>query len=297
MSLAALSWAFAQKELSTAQKFVLVAIADAANYDGFCWPRQKHIAEKCNLGRQSINECIRALEKSGHLLVRRRFKKGGGKTSSIYMLNLPDLPLKGAFIAGDEIYLGGGNVVQSDIAMSARATTYVAESDNAMSSTPTTKKNPKSSNRKTNQTAAARLDVFALPEFIPQENWDRFVDHRKKIRKPMTDHAKDLMVKRLRSFHDAGWKLADLLDEAVRKGWQDVYISDAGPVKRVALDPLGGDAWSAALEMFFNGGTTPDGYGGTKKIKPGSWASKLGPPPGAPGCRVPIELLKRFTKC
>lgn len=53
---------------------------------------------------------------------------------------------------------------------------------------------------------------------------NNFKDHRKKIKKPMTDHAVDLLKKDLQKYApDDVQKQIELIDRAIMKGWQTVY--------------------------------------------------------------------------
>jgi hypothetical protein len=54
-----------------------------------------------------------------------------------------------------------------------------------------------------------------------------FCDHRKKLRKPMTDHAIDLFRKRLEELAPSNEeKQIELINTAIERGWQTVYIPD-----------------------------------------------------------------------
>ena len=61
-------------------------------------------------------------------------------------------------------------------------------------------------------------EVPELDEAIRQ-----FIQHRKQMKKPMTDHAVDLFVKRLDEMSDTVQGKISLINEAIRRGWMDVY--------------------------------------------------------------------------
>jgi len=65
--------------------------------------------------------------------------------------------------------------------------------------------------------------AFALPDWVPQAEWDAWVEMRKKKRNPPTDHAKDLAVKELDSLRSAGHDPKAVLDTATLKGWLSFY--------------------------------------------------------------------------
>jgi hypothetical protein len=62
-----------------------------------------------------------------------------------------------------------------------------------------------------------------LPDWLPAEKWQDFVDHRKAIRKPMTDKARERMLRHLSDLKAKGHDVLALIDTAIRSGWQDVY--------------------------------------------------------------------------
>jgi hypothetical protein len=62
-----------------------------------------------------------------------------------------------------------------------------------------------------------------LPDWIPRENWDGFVEMRQRIRKPMTPRAASLIIKKLERFMQTGQDVGAILDQSVVKSWQDVF--------------------------------------------------------------------------
>jgi hypothetical protein len=64
---------------------------------------------------------------------------------------------------------------------------------------------------------------FALPDWIDLSAWAGFVAMRVKIKKPMTDRAKQMLVTKLEAFKAAGADVAAILRQSEFKCWQDVY--------------------------------------------------------------------------
>jgi len=62
---------------------------------------------------------------------------------------------------------------------------------------------------------------FALPPWMPADAWKEFEEHRKKLRKPMTDRARQLIVAELEKLKPA--EPEELLAQSIRNGWQDVF--------------------------------------------------------------------------
>lgn len=79
---------------------------------------------------------------------------------------------------------------------------------------------------------------FELPAIISAETWANFEEHRKKLRKPMTDKARDLIVKEIMKL---GQDPDELLEQSIRKGWQDVFpLKDAPAAPKVEPEQVKG---------------------------------------------------------
>jgi hypothetical protein len=70
-------------KLPATRKLVLLALADAANDQGECYPSVTHLVGKCSLGERTIQEAISALEADG--FIRREFRTG---RATVYWLTL-----------------------------------------------------------------------------------------------------------------------------------------------------------------------------------------------------------------
>lgn len=69
---------------------------------------------------------------------------------------------------------------------------------------------------------------FLLPEWVPVEPWEGYLGMRVKMRKPMTDRAKALAVKKIDALRAKGYSPAALLDEATEKCWMSIYEPKSG---------------------------------------------------------------------
>lgn len=65
MSYQALSWAFKQDISPSTAKFVLVALANYADDDGYCFPGQKRLAEDTCQSERSVRSHLASLERRG----------------------------------------------------------------------------------------------------------------------------------------------------------------------------------------------------------------------------------------
>lgn len=79
------------------------------------------------------------------------------------------------------------------------------------------------------------LGIEKLPDLI--EAVDAFVEHRKKLKKPLTRRALKLNLKKAQDLTDgAVYGIIGLLDVAIEKGWQGIYKPKEEP-KRYEQEP------------------------------------------------------------
>ena len=77
--------------------------------------------------------------------------------------------------------------------------------------------------------------MISLPAWLPQENWDAFIEMRKKtIKKPPTDFALFLVLKELYDLKEAGQDPLACLNQSIVNGWADVYALKEKKAARVS---------------------------------------------------------------
>ncbi|MGB7815794.1 MAG: helix-turn-helix domain-containing protein [Methylotenera sp.] len=87
MSIAAMNWAW-QLRLKPTIKFVLMALADAADDDGYCWPSVTTLAIKTCMDARSVQRILKTLREDSLIQVKAQFRKDGSPTSNKYKLAL-----------------------------------------------------------------------------------------------------------------------------------------------------------------------------------------------------------------
>lgn len=88
MSLKALAWAWDQNDVSSAEKLVLLGLANYSNRDSsVAYPSVATLAKDCCLSESSVRRAVTSLERRSLLMVFEDLAKGGN-SSNIYVLNL-----------------------------------------------------------------------------------------------------------------------------------------------------------------------------------------------------------------
>jgi hypothetical protein len=85
------------------------------------------------------------------------------------------------------------------------------------------------------------LFEFSLPPFIKAESWNGFVEMRKRIKKPLTPRATDMLIKKLKTFHDERIDVNDCLDRSTFKNWTDVYRPEGDKPQHQIVELDSGD--------------------------------------------------------
>lgn len=65
--------------------------------------------------------------------------------------------------------------------------------------------------------------MFDLPEWVDTETWKDFEQMRKKIRKPLTDAARRLAIKKLVQLYREGHDPKDVLEQSILNAWQGLW--------------------------------------------------------------------------
>lgn len=89
MSLKAMTWAFAQP-LAGNEKVILLALADAADDFGICWPSVPNIASKAFVSERTVQRVIRDLIDGGYLSTVARSHENGRTAANKYLLQMAE---------------------------------------------------------------------------------------------------------------------------------------------------------------------------------------------------------------
>ena len=177
-----------REDLSSTQKLVLLSLADWANDEGLCWPSIERLAIKTSMAGRSVQRIIRDLESMG-------------------------------FVKRDEV-LGKGNRYWIHIPLTQchpcpSVTPPLTESH----PTPDTV-SPNTSKIHQLTTKYIRRE---LPDCIPADAWNGWVEMRKQRKKPLTDRAYNQAIEKLVAFMAKGQNITEVLDRSTMNGWTDLY--------------------------------------------------------------------------
>lgn len=88
MSIGAMNAVWKSDLEGTCHRFVLLALADRADDDGYCWPGVTNLMDKTGLSRSAVKRSIRHLEGLNLLSRAPRFTSEGDQDTNMYRINL-----------------------------------------------------------------------------------------------------------------------------------------------------------------------------------------------------------------
>jgi hypothetical protein len=65
---------------------------------------------------------------------------------------------------------------------------------------------------------------FDVPEWVPVDAWNGYIEMRAKKKKPMTDRAFLLAINELGRIKDAGTSVGQALDQSTMNGWTGIFM-------------------------------------------------------------------------
>lgn len=83
--------------------------------------------------------------------------------------------------------------------------------------------------RTTSTEAGSRTEpvvVVSLPEWMPLEPWQQYLEHRKALKRRLSPGAQKLTVSRIEKLRAQGHDPEKLLNLAVERGWQGIFAND-----------------------------------------------------------------------
>ena len=284
MSFDAIAWAMDQSISRSSAKFLLVALADCVNGSGVenmvCFPSIAHLARRSAQDEKTVQANLQRLREMGFIEDTGE-RRGATGQVIVYKLKTPKnggvadkvLTCKDPQISGETPTKTGALEIDETPPNFRDNTPKFPPKDPQISGeTPPktgegTTKEPvveqvmepvKSSGKR----KAAGLDATAieLPDWLPVEAWGMWVRDRADRKKPVTNAAAKLHLRKLETLRAGGHDPVLVIENAIENGWQGLYAAKDGSTKAVRQLGQGGvppcpfdrvfDAFDEALPML-----------------------------------------------
>lgn len=203
MSHKATSWLAELTGLTASEFRVLFHLCDCHNPSKGCFPQQSYLIDKAEVSNGTLNNVLSSLEEKGFLRrVRRVDDASKRQLSTLYILGCDDEPSPG---------IGDGAVSKK------RAEPSPIFDESRLQ--PTGDKPVIGTGKGTGKGARE-----VLCSLLSENVADDFVEHRKAIRKPLTQRAAELVVQKLAGCDDPD----AVVNASIMNGWQGVFPERGG---------------------------------------------------------------------
>jgi len=174
------------------------------------WPSQSRIASETGLSKPTVIKWLHHLNDLGWLITNKKFRvvSSGGQNyhHNEYMVSIPDQRLN-ELTAGNST---GKTVDKQRLNESVAEVKPFNTNNNINNNSNNNKENP-------------------YPEWLPESLMNDFIDHRKKLKSPMTDRAITLLINKLDEFRTQGQDIEAIINQSIISGWKSVFeVKDGG---------------------------------------------------------------------
>jgi hypothetical protein len=210
------------------EKLTALAMAEHGDPDGSnIYPATQTIAEMTDQSARTVMRHIDRMVARGWLVMVE--ERGGRHRPNIYRMPIENIP---ATVRGKHIRLESLTDCHPfpDGNPDKRVTKTGRNPDTAMSPDLLTKTNDQ------DHTPVGALELkpppingkvngnrFVLPDWVPKEHWDAWIEARTKVKKPPTEYAKKLAILKLDNLREQGYAPAQVLMEAAFNNWAGLF--------------------------------------------------------------------------
>jgi len=253
VSFDAIRWALAQPVDKSPAKFVLVAMASCVNGDGGemqCWPSVKHLAETTGQDRKTVMDSLRRLRDAG-FIADTGVRRGVTGQVPVYLLKSPESgtvtksaatpaepPVKPEVDTPNGTESGTGTENGTVPKTDANSTVFPHEQSRfSLETVPETghgiNKEPVRNQEGTRKKGGFDPTAIDLPDWLNRADWSRWCIDRKNRKKPITEDAARLQLRKLDGYRTEGHQAVDVIDNAIANGYAGLFP----PSKRNGATP------------------------------------------------------------
>jgi len=196
-------------------RFVLLTLALHMSPKGdSCWPSIDLLSEESGLSRRAVIEHLQLAEQNGWIAKRDRSTRSGqGWRRVEYFCTIPP---------GIETRVRNHDSERGAPESPPKAGDPSAEGGDR-DSKKVVHQGHLSTSKSTSRGNQLPVSAFALPDWIREDVWKAYEEMRKKIRKPMTERARDLIIKKLLEMKQAGQDANAVLEQSVMSSWTGIF--------------------------------------------------------------------------
>lgn len=181
---------------------------------GKCWPGIAYLKKRLGIRPATVIAATRLLEGAGFI----RIQKTRGKGNVYELAHFRQ--------SASEVELEAISTAETHGVSEAETVMTVSRNSQTVSQTTERPVPP----RKPNKTLEPRLNeqdngasALQLPDWVPEESWQDFLEMRRELRKFPTIHAQDLLVRKLGQLRNEGHDPKAVLEQSIINSWQGLF--------------------------------------------------------------------------
>lgn len=162
------------------------------------------LAKQLEVTERSIRNAHKLLLDKGFLIKEERYNKEGRQLTNFFALNIPN-----SFV---DNFMGEGEV------RSSLGGKHVPGEGETSSSLINNNINNKENNKEPKEVKKVEKKI-ELPEWIEQQDWDDYRQHRKDMKKPMNANTEKRAIQKLAKIKKNGHIVKEIINETIINGW------------------------------------------------------------------------------
>ena len=194
MAVEYIAWALKQKVNNPTAKIILISLANYAGKNGTCYPGQSTLADLAEVSDRSVRTAIKHLEKLGLVSRKKRGKKGGGRSSDLFVLNLTETKAENSSGKGGKAEAGFH--IKPEVAASRDINRQGEPSDN---------KTP------------------IIPNWLDEDLWEEYKSHLKELGKRLSSTAEYRQIKQLDEWRGRGHDPEAIINQSLNNNWTRLF--------------------------------------------------------------------------
>jgi hypothetical protein len=225
--------------LKANDKLVFLALCEYANDDDFtCYPSFATLMRKASISRGALSTCLNVLENLGLISRALRKRQNGSNTSNLWTVHIdknvdwelykkrPLLTKRANHSSESELPKSKNHSSESELGVRGHSSESELHEPLANSFNPELKEYKESSTKKDfkeKKASSKGLDLTSVEASRYKANILEFIEHRKEIKKPMTQLALKKFINLVDKLDSEGCNIPDLIDNSITAGYSNIF--------------------------------------------------------------------------
>lgn len=221
------SFVLDDSDLTSLELRTYAKISQLCHKLGFCYAKNATLGQYLNAHELSVSRAIKRLEVKGYLKIEIK----NGRDRKIYLnLDFKYFYDKDNTLTNEQKQPLKAKTEPKEYKDTHEQEKQLKTQDLVLKTEPKTEKSEvKAENRgdlvlKTDKKPKQKTElIYTLPFFVDSQIFKDFINHRKEIKKPMTQNAVNATIKKLCDFHAKGYDCNEILNNSIANGWQGIF--------------------------------------------------------------------------